>query len=501
MSRWVGSTRPWKGAALSVLLVAFVVSLPIPALSQTAISPPQVARELSEAFAATAKATMPAVVSIKIEKTVMVQPGAGDTNEPGSLEDLLRRYFGATPQQRSQRYLEQGQGSGFIISRDGYILTNNHVVGNVDRMVVTLRDGRTFTDAKVIGTDPATEVALIKIEGTNFPILPLGDSDRLEVGDMVMAIGNPFGLSGTVTVGVISAVGRSDIGIALYENFIQTDAAINPGNSGGPLVDLNGRAIGINTAIVSESGGYMGIGFAIPINMARTVADQLRRTGRVVRGYLGFYAQDVTPEIAKSLGLPRPQGAIIAQVERGSPADQAGLQPGDVILEMNGNPIETYSEFRNAIAAMRPGAAVQLQVWRNGKTSERTVTLGERPPEPGQARQPPPQQQRTPQEARQSLGIEVQNLTHNLAQRFGYQPGEGVIVTAITPEGPAVTAGIRPGDLIISGNRQPTPSVERFAAVIRGARKSGQVLLLIKRGSASRFVVVPFSGSGSSSQQ
>jgi serine protease Do len=483
---------------LPVLLLALVASLSAPAFSQTAISPPQIARELSEAFAATAKATMPAVVSIKIEKIVTARPGFGDSNDTGGPEDFLRRFFGAPSEGRSpQRFLERGQGSGFIISRDGYILTNNHVVGNVDRMTVTLQDGRTFTNAKVIGTDPATEVALIKIEGDNFPVLPLGDSERLEVGDMVMAIGNPFGLSGTVTVGVISAVGRTGIGIAAYESFIQTDAAINPGNSGGPLVDLNGRAIGINTAIVSESGGYMGIGFAIPINMARTVADQLRKTGKVIRGYMGFYGQDVTPEIAQSLGLQRPQGAIIAQVERDSPAAEAGLQPGDVVLEMNGNPIENYDAFRNAIAALRPGTAVQLLIWRDGKTLEQTVTLGERPAERGQAKQQQqPPSPRTPQETRQSLGLEVQNVTRNLAQRFGYQPGEGVIVTAITPEGPASNAGIRPGDLIVSVNRQPVPSVERFAAAVRAARESGQVLLLIRRGEASQFVVVRFSGQG-----
>ena len=501
MSRKVRSTRPRKGIALSVLLLALVAGLAAPTFSQTSISPPQVARELSQAFAATAKATMPAVVSIKIEKivTTRTQPGLGDANDQGGPEDFLRRFFGgALPQQRSQRYLEQGQGSGFIISRDGYILTNNHVVGNVDRMTVTLQDGRTFTNAKVIGTDPPTEVALIKIEGDNFPVLPLGTSERLEVGDMVMAIGNPFGLTGTVTVGVISAVGRTGIGIAAYENFIQTDAAINPGNSGGPLVDLNGRAIGINTAIVSESGGYMGIGFAIPISMARTVADQLRKTGKVVRGYMGFYGEDVTPEMAQSLGLQRAQGAIIDQVERGSPAAEAGLQPGDVVLEMNGNPIGTYMDFRNAIAALRPGTAVQLLVWRDGKTAEQTVTLGERPTEPGQAKQqeqqrPSPQ---TPQEARQSLGIEAQNLSRGLAQRFGYQPGEGVIVTVVTPEGPASNAGIRPGDLIVRVNRQPVSSVDQLATALRAARRSGQALLLIRRGQLSRFVVVHFGGQG-----
>ena len=306
MSRWVGSTRPCKGIVLSVLCFAIMAGLPAAAFSQDPVSPSQVAQELSQAFAATAKAAMPAVVSIKIEKVITRQsPGIGDSNDAeqslwrGLSPQVLR---GRLPQQRSQRYLERGQGSGFIISRDGYILTNNHVVGNVDRMTVTLQDGRTFTDAKVIGTDPATEVALIKIEGDNFPVLPMGDSDRLEVGNMVMAIGNPFGLTETVTVGVISAVRRSNVGIAAYENFIQTDAAINPGNSGGPLIDLNSRVVGINTAIVSESGGYMGIGFAIPINMARTVAEQLRRTGKVLRGYLGLYGQDVTPEIAQSSG-------------------------------------------------------------------------------------------------------------------------------------------------------------------------------------------------------
>jgi serine protease Do len=498
MSRWVRSTRPCKGTALSVLCLAVVVSLPAAVFSQDPVAPSQVARELSQALAATAKSAMPAVVSIKIEKVITRRtPGLGDANDANSPfgEDFLRRFFGgALPQQRSpQRYLERGQGSGFIISRDGYILTNNHVVGNVDRMTVTLQDGRTFTDAKVIGTDPATEVALIKVEGNDFPVLQMGDSDRLEVGNMVMAIGNPFGLTETVTVGVVSAVRRSNVGIAAYENFIQTDAAINPGNSGGPLIDLNSRAVGINTAIVSESGGYMGIGFAIPINMARTVAEQLRRTGKVSRGYLGLYGQDVTAEIAQSLGLKETQGIIVAQVEKSSPAATAGLQPGDVILQMNGQPIGTYDAFRNAIAALPPGSTIQLRISRNGKTSEQPVTLGERPAEPGQGNQPQPApEQQTPPETKQILGLEVQNLTRNLAQRFGYQPGEGVIVTSVTPEGRADTAGIQPGDLIVSVNRQPVTSVDRFASAIRAARKSGRALLLVRRGPMSRFVVVPF---------
>jgi serine protease Do len=357
-------------------------------------------------------------------------------------------------------------------------------------MVVTLQDGRTFTDAKVIGTDPATEVALIKVEGNDFPVLQMGDSDRLAVGNVVMAIGNPFGLTETVTVGVVSAVRRSNVGIAAYENFIQTDAAINPGNSGGPLVDLDGRAVGINTAIVSESGGYMGIGFAIPMNMARTVADQLRKTGRVVRGYLGLYGQDVTPEIAQILKLPGPQGILVAQVEPNSPAAKAGLQRGDVIQQMDGDPVKSYDSFRNAVAVLRPGIVIRLLVWRNGKTAERSLTLGERPSETAQAQ--PQQSQQLPEETTQTLGVAVRNLSQSLAQRFGYPPGEGVIVTSVSPESPADTAGIQPGDLIASVNGQSVTSTDQFGRMIRQARRTGSALLLVQRGKLSEFVVVNF---------
>ncbi len=473
---------------LSILCAALVLGISAPGFSQTSVSPRQVARELSDAFAQTAQAAMPAVVSIKIEKVVTKQPtGPGDTNDTSdSTEDFLRRFFGGRlPQMRGpQKYLERGQGSGFLISRDGYILTNNHVVGEVSSMTVQLQDGRTFTNAKVIGTDPDSEVALIKIEGDNFPVLPLGDSDKLRVGDMVMAIGNPFGLTETVTVGVVSAVKRA-VGIAAYESFIQTDAAINPGNSGGPLVNIDGMAIGINTAIVSESGGYMGIGFAIPINMARTIADQLRKTGRVVRGYLGLYGQDVTPEIAQLMGLPQPGGALVAQVEPGSPAAQAGLQRGDVILEANGRKIDSYDTFRTQVAGMKPGTEMQVLILRDGKTFERTIQLGERPSETAQAQQPP-------QEPRQSLGVEVQNLTPNMAKQLGYQPGEGVVVTAVVPGSPADDTGIEPGDLIVSVNREPVKSVDQFARTISQAKRGGKALLLIQRHRLSQFVVVTF---------
>jgi serine protease Do len=329
-------------------------------------------------------------------------------------------------------------------------------------------------------------VALIKIEGDNFPMLPLGDSDKMEIGDWVMAIGNPFGLTETVTVGVVSAVGRSNVHIAAYEDFIQTDAAINPGNSGGPLINLDAQAIGINTAIVSESGGYMGIGFAIPANMARTIAEQLKKTGRVIRGYVGLYGQAVTAEMAKVLKMERPEGVLIAQVESGSPADKAGLKPGDVITAMNAKPITSYDDFRNQIATMTPGTKIQLAVVREGKVSDVAVMLGERPSQTAQARQ------QATAEPQQSLGVEVRNVTRDMAQQFGYEPGSGVIVSRVVPGSPADDAGIEPGDLIRSVNRQPVTSTGQFGKAIADAKQTGSALLLIQRGEFSQFIVVQF---------
>jgi serine protease Do len=477
-----------KRIAFMMISLFLMTALMSPALAQ---SPAQVARELSEAFAATSKEAMPAVVSIRIRKTIESSPMETPFgyNDPfgGFGDDFLRKFFGnRLPQQQTpQKYIEQGLGSGFIISKDGYILTNNHVVGNVDKITVQLQDGRKFENAKLIGTDPETEVALIKIEGDNFPVLPMGDSDKIEIGDWVIAIGNPFGLSETVTVGVVSAVGRSNVGIAAYENFIQTDAAINPGNSGGPLINLDGQAIGINTAIYSESGGYMGIGFAIPINMARSIEEQLKKYGKVTRGYLGIYGQDVTPDMAQLLDLKNSQGIIVTTVEKGSPADKAGIESHDVFLEINGKKIESYDSFRNEVAMLKPGTEVKLLVSRAGKTSDVTVTLGERPPtEVAQGNQPV-----TPPQSQQTMGIQVQNLTKDLADRFGYTLGEGVIVTRVVQGEPAAEAGIQPGDLIQSVNRQSVTNVDEFERAVSRA-KGNKILLLIKRGEYSQFVVV-----------
>jgi len=446
------------------------------------------AKNLSSAFASAAEKAMPAVVSIKVEKTINVgRSYQGDQQMNDSFDnDLLRQFFGGQlPQlQVPRKYKEKGQGSGFIISKDGYILTNNHVVGDADKITVELQDGRTFTNAKVIGSDPGTEVALIKIEGDDFPVLPMGKSKGNKIGDWVIAIGNPFGLSETVTVGVISAVGRNQVGIANYENFIQTVAAINPGNSGGPLINLDGEVIGINTAIYSESGGYMGIGFAIPIDMARGIQEQLLANGKVIRGYLGIYCQDVTQDMAKLLDFTESTGIIVATVENGSPASKAGLMNGDIIYELNGKKIESYDAFRNEIANIKPGSKINLAILRNGKEMNLKATLGERDDD-GVANATNDEQTSKKEE----LGIEVQNVNVQIARQLGYKADEGVVITQVYPGSPASEAGIESGDLILRVNKQNVNSVDEFEEAINKI-DSDKVILLVKNGKNSSFVVI-----------
>ncbi len=444
----------------------------------------QLAKELSGVFSAAAKGAMPAVVSIKVTKVIQGTSGQLGMGQ-SSNDDLLRRFFGDQFPQRQRKYLERGQGSGFIISKDGYILTNNHVVGDVDTITVVLQDGRTFSNAKVVGTDPDSEVALIKIEGDNFPVLPLGDSSKVEIADWVIAIGNPFGLSETVTVGVVSAVGRSNVHIAAYEDFIQTDAAINPGNSGGPLINLDGQAIGINTAIVSQSGGYMGIGFAIPINMAKEIMEQLKANGKVIRGYLGLYGQDLTPDMAQLLGVEKTTGVLVGDVEKGSPADAAGLRTQDIIQEIDGKKITSYDQFRNEIAALKPGVKVRLGILRDGKPMELTATLGERP----SAAKGKPEATEEPQQA---VGLQVSNLTRDMANQLGYSLGEGVVVVSVQPGSPASDAGIEAGDLISAVNKQKVTTTSEFSGAMKAARKEGKALLLVRRGQVSQYVVLQF---------
>ena len=441
-------------------------------------------RETSRAFTEAAKKAIPAVVSVRVEKTI-TDEGSADLYSPFD-EDLFDRFFGPRYRQPAPRKRQQvGQGSGFIISPDGYILTNNHVVGEADKIVVTLQDGKEYDKAKVIGTDPGSDVALIKIEAEGLPAIELGDSDALEIGEWVIAIGSPFNFQATVTVGVVSAKSRG-VGITQYEDFIQTDAAINPGNSGGPLLNVEGKAIGINTAIFSQSGGYMGIGFAIPINMAKTVEKQLKESGKVTRGYIGIVMQPekITPELAEALGLKDNKGVLITEVVPDSPADKAGLVRRDVIRKINGKAVEDWQSFRNEVAMLKPGTSIDLTVVRDGNEKELTVEVGSL--EEGELAMA------GGSEAGGKLGVQVQEMTDELAKRFGYGKAKGVIVTEVAADSPAERAGITPGILIVSVNRQDVATAAEFNAALEESAKTGKALLLVRNERYAQYVVVTF---------
>ncbi len=441
------------------------------------------ALKISKAFAEVAKKAGPAVVFVQVEKVVVrrgpaIQPFPFGSPFDFFGEDFFERFFG---HRFPRKFRQMGAGSGFIISKDGYILTNNHVVADADKVKVKLADGREF-EAKIVGTDPASDVAVLKINAKNLPVLPLGDSDKIEVGEWVLAIGNPFGLTQTVTVGVISAKGRSGVGITDYEDFIQTDAAINPGNSGGPLVNLKGEAIGMNTAIFTRSGGYMGIGFAIPINMVKIITKQLIETGKVTRGWLGVVIQDLNEDLAKSFGLEKPEGALVTEVAEDSPAARAGLKSGDVIVEYNGKPVKHVAELRTMVALTPPGTKVKLTVVRHGKRKVLEVTIGSQPQSlallTGQ------------DEFLQKLGLEVRPLTPELAEQFGYGVNEGIIITGVAPESPAALAGLKPGMLIEEVNHQKVRTMKDFAEALAQSKKTGRVLLLVRDKEFRRYVAI-----------
>ncbi len=471
------------------------------ASAQANIQGLETARALSEAFSQVAESAIDGVVYINTEKTI---PSYWKDFGPfGFPYDFFFRFFDddnfpfpfpkRIPPQDKQRApkknvpIPYGTGSGFLISEDGYIVTNNHVVEDVDKIKVKLRDGREF-EAKKIGSDPETDVALIKIEASGLKNLRLGDSDKIKIGEWVIAIGNPFGLSHTVTAGIISAKGRSRLesgSIVDYQDFIQTDAAINPGNSGGPLLNLNGEVIGMNTAIYTRSGGYMGIGFAIPINMIKYLVSQIKEKGTVERGFLGVYIQDVSPDVANWLDLKDGKGALVAQVQKDSPAEKAGLKEGDVIVEFNGIPVEDAGSFRARVASTKPGTKVKLMVMRNGERKEIEVEIGKRPPEEGVKVE-------GDTVSSSNLGIMGQTLTPDLAKEFGYEGQKGVIVTDVEVGSPADRAGLRSGDLIIEVNRKPVTNVNEFNSAIKETPKDKRgVLLKVKRGDGSLYVVVP----------
>jgi len=432
-------------------------------------------------FAPILKPALPAVVSIISSRVVKV-PQMPFFNDP-----LFQQFFGGQLPRAPQQQREMGLGSGVIVSPDGYILTNNHVVDKATELKVVLADKRQFP-GKVIGTDPKTDIAVVKIEASGLPTLMFGDSSNLQVGDYAFAIGNPFGVGETATMGIISATGRNGLDIEDYEDFIQTDASINPGNSGGALLDARGELIGINTAILSgNSGGNQGIGFAIPINMAKYVMDEILKHGKVVRGYIGVGIQELTPALAKAFGVPAEKGALVGSVVPDSPGAKAGLQRGDVITELNGQPVIGPNDLRLKVAAMAPGTVVHLKVNRGGTVHDINVPLEETPAGQNAANAPGGQAENSPMR-----GVQVEELTSDIRQQLGLDPDvKGVVISNVSDGSPAAEAGLQRGDVIEQINRHPVNSVADYQRLVSQAGKQTLVLLVNRRGSTTFVVVQP----------
>ena len=432
--------------------------------------------DFSERFADVAEEVMPSVVTITSAK-IYEMPVR--TWEPFWGDDFFDFFFGPryVPRYRKKEFRQEALGSGVIVSEDGYILTNAHVVRDADEIKVHIGD-ETY-DARLVGKDEKTDIAVLKVDADKkLPAAKLGDSDKIRVGEWVLAIGSPFRLEHTVTAGIISAKGRSRMGIADYEDFIQTDAAINPGNSGGALVNLRGEVIGINTAIFSRTGGNIGIGFAIPINLAKKVMDQIISHGRVIRGYLGVTIQDIDDDIAMALGLDSKKGALVASVVPSSPADDAGIRRGDVIIAVDDEPINDVEELRTKIANTEPGTKVKIKIIRNGKTITKRVRLGELPGE-------------GPAETfagGNNLGLTVKPLSPSDARRLGYDGDEGVLVTDVKPGSIADRAGVQPDDVLLEVNQIPIESPSDLAAALNQIKRDGVALFVVWRDGTTMYL-------------
>jgi serine protease Do len=486
----------WRGGFLAVaaLLIGGVTGSLITAKTGSSIAPMFVATaapvpdgqvSFANGFAPVVERVVPGVVNIASTKIVRTP----QTSSPFFSDPFFRQFFG---DQFSQQFhfpkeeREKSLGSGVIVSPDGYILTNYHVVEGANDIQVSLSDKRELT-ARVVGTDQRTDIAVLKVDAKNLPKVVLGDSSKVKPGNFVIAIGSPFGLTETATAGIISATGRGNLGIEDYEDFIQTDAAINPGNSGGALVNVNGEVIAINTAILTGQGGggNEGVGFAIPINMARQVMDQILKNGRVIRGYLGAWIQPVTPEIAKAFGLSEAQGVLLGDVDPKGPAGKSGLKRGDIVLDMDGKPVEDPGTFRLKIAMTAPGTVVHLKVFSAGKTSDVAVTLGELP---AKQEKTTAQAGGTPSAALQ--GLTVETLTPEIAHDLNLSAQTaGVVVSSVEPGSAAAEAGLRRGDVIQEVNHQPVRNVSEFKNATAQLGKQ-PVLLLVNRGGNTLYVVI-----------
>jgi serine protease Do len=446
-------------------------------------------QQISKAFEDAASKVSSSVVSIFAEQTVQVQSPFGfpdDAFKDFFGEDFFKHFFGTPPSKEEKRTV-RSLGSGVIVTGDGYILTNNHVVANAEKLSVVIGDNKTY-DAKVVGTDPPTDVAVIKIDADNLPAATLGNSDDVKVGQWVIAVGNPFQLFHTVTHGIISAEGRSSVGLADYEDFFQTDASINPGNSGGALADMEGNVIGINTAIASPSGGNVGIGFAIPVNMAKQVMEDLLKKGKVTRGYIGLVPQDIDESLAKALKLSGTEGVIVGDVDKAGPADRAGIKRGDVIVEFDGKKVENSTQLRNMAAQAKPGSEVKIGLLRDGKKMEVSVNLAERP-EGREERQEPERQQPEGQTS-EKLGLSIQTLTPDIAEQLGYQNDHGVIVADVMAGSPGEEAGLQRGDLIKEVNRREIKNVRDFENEVKGLKSGDVAALLVRRGQNTFFTTI-----------
>jgi serine protease Do len=489
--------RFYLSAAFILIIGVFVglaissrleLTSPLTAKSQVSSRSVEALSQLSDALSEVATVAKPSVVNISTMRVVKQQEGG-----PFDFFDdpFFRRFFGDQFQHPNipREHKEQSLGSGVIVSEDGYIITNNHVIEKAQEIKVLLSTKRDYK-AKLIGADPKTDIAVIKIEAQGLTALPWGDSDKLKVGEVCFAIGNPFGLNQTVTMGVISAVGRANVGIADYEDFIQTDAAINPGNSGGALINARGELIGINTAIVSRTGGYQGIGFAVPSSMARKVMDDLIKYKKVPRGWLGVSIQEVTSDLAEEFGVKDLKGALVSGVMKGSPAEKAGIKQGDVILEYNGKVVEDTGHLRNMVSQTPKGTKVAVKVLRKKKEMTVEAVIAELPKklsEPGAEEETG----EGPEESNALSGVTVRELSPDLAKRFGLGEGEsGVVVTRIDPGSKAAEAGVRPGDMILQINQQDIAGLDDYRAAVEKLKSDERILLLIRRKSQDLFLTI-----------
>ena len=483
-----GRRSPHYQKRLSLLLLLFLLTgcnrNKSPTLPPPVTPPAAISIGVRTSYANIVQLVSPAVVTIRTEARVRAPRQFPFMDDP-----FFRRFFGAPPPQ-SPETLRRGLGSGVIVSQDGYILTNFHVIDGAEQIEIALADRRT-AGAKVIGSDAPSDLAVLKIDEANLVALPLADSDKVQVGDLVLAVGNPLGIGQTVTMGIISAKGRSTgLSNGSFEDFLQTDAPINQGNSGGALVNSDGSLVGINSQILSPSGGSIGIGFAIPSNMARQVFDQLVKTGRVRRGHLGIVVQLVTEDIARSLGLQNVRGVIISQVAAGSAAERAGLKRGDVIVAVNGNTVTDPNTFRNDIASTSPGNTVTVRILRDGDEQELRVTLGELAPEQRSGESQGDRSSPSPQTGNGQLGIAVEPVTPAIAQQLGIDvQAQGLAILEVDPSGPAADAGLQRGDVIERANRQALRSVSDLRVAIQ---QSGDkpILLLVNHKGTTVFVTI-----------